>query len=1223
MGTSTRMSNLFVARNDAGDDQPHGAKANALPPDAAERELALDVTRSWIVEAPAGSGKTGLLIQRYLKLLAEESVTQPGQVLAITFTKKAAAEIRERVVAQLESAQRGDAAKDSSFERETRTLAEAVLEKDKRLEWGLLASPQRMSLKTIDAVCAQVGQMLPVLSGAGGGTTTPRGWELHREAARRTLLQLGGDDTELSAALETLILHRDGNLSNCEALLAEMLGWREQWGELVPLTRDDLDDAYLEGVVLPKIERALELAVCKGLSRATREMPAELLTELATLGQAMGEGAELESPLAICRELHRAPGDAAEDLSHWRAMAHLLLTQDGGWRAERGVRRDFLKLVELQKQHSAQLKSILAQLRENERARAALEGIRSLPPARYPADQWIITKALFRVLSRALVELQLIFAERGERDFTEVGLLAKYALQQDGALGDLSSAQGAELRHLLVDEMQDTSSSHYQLIQLLTQSWDGRSQTVFLVGDPKQSIYLFRQARVERFIRTMYEERLGNIPVHCLRLTANFRSQAGLVTAFNQDFSQIFPATLNAAQPEEVPYVKASAVRGSSAARGEVWHAAAIPYSADAGARTQARQERTQAMAAEIRHTVDEWRRRPLPPERKEPWRIAVLVRARPHLMEIVAAFHTPDEHGQTVPIHAVEIDPLRERQEILDLVSLTRALLHPADKVAWLAILRAPWCGVTLADLHQLAGGDDPAWAKRNIPQAIVARTGLLSPDGAARVERLWSVMQAAESRRGRLPVSPWVERTWRSLGADVTMQDDAMDNAQQYFRLLDEAEEPGGRINLPKLEAWLGQLYARPSVHPGAVDLMTIHKSKGLEWDLVMVPSLERTGKNSHGRLLTWMEIDDATGDATDEQEGQAVAHGILAPISRKGSASKELNDWMKHIEDARHAAERKRLLYVACTRAREELHLFASPQEKKKGGVSVRGNTLLEAAWPAAGRHFAVPSPVDGTAKILPFGIPAKPEEGLSLAAAAGATPERPAMVERLPAGFDPTARFRAIRPLLPAQAEQHGGPAYFERPEGSLAARSFGNAVHGFLELLSKRLKAGASVDELTAEMADWSPRMEAVLRGDGLPPAAVKREAQRVLASVQTALADDVGQWVLGAREAAASEYGFTTWGERRRSFRLDRMFVAGTEPLATGSECLWIVDYKTGSHGRGVGIEAFLEAERKKYGAQMESYAAAMQAAAQGKELRVGLYYPMLPKLLWWRPGTD
>ena len=125
--------------------------------------------------------------------------------------------------------------------------------------------------------------------------------------------------------------------------------------------------------------------------------------------------------------------------------------------------------------------------------------------------------------------------------------------------------------------MQDTSTSQYELIELLTQGWDGQSQTVFLVGDPKQSIYIFRQARVERFVRTMQTRMLGELPLGSLRLTANFRSQGNLVDAFNEDFSLLFPGE-GEASPEEVPYVEAHAVRGPSenVAQSVVWHTAVL-----------------------------------------------------------------------------------------------------------------------------------------------------------------------------------------------------------------------------------------------------------------------------------------------------------------------------------------------------------------------------------------------------------------------------------------------------------------------------------------------------------------------------------------------------------------------------------------------------------------------------------------------------------------------
>src|SRR6185437_8402963 len=112
----------------------------------------------------------------------------------------------------------------------------------------------------------------------------------------------------------------------------------------------------------------------------------------------------------------------------------------------------------------------------------------------------------------------------------------------------------------------------------LTRSWDGASQTVFLVGDPRQSIYLFRQARVERFMRATRTGLIGTVPLTRLQLTANFRSQQDLVTRFNEDFPLIFPPPV-AADPFALPYSSADATLPASPdARGLVWHPHPLPY---------------------------------------------------------------------------------------------------------------------------------------------------------------------------------------------------------------------------------------------------------------------------------------------------------------------------------------------------------------------------------------------------------------------------------------------------------------------------------------------------------------------------------------------------------------------------------------------------------------------------------------------------------------------
>jgi ATP-dependent helicase/nuclease subunit A len=1205
-----RVTKLFVVGSEA---ETQNRTDAGRPPDWAEREKALDITQSWIVEAPAGSGKTGLLIQRYLKLLGDESVEQPEQVLAITFTVKATGEIRERVVAQLAKASRNEPLQnDSDFERETRDLAEAVLRRDQMLEWGLLERPRRLKVRTIDSVCAEIAGSLPVLSGGGGGRSPVLDASgLHREAARRTLMQLGGTNPALSAALRLVLLHRDGNLAECERLLAGMLALRDQWGEFVPLTGRDLDDAYLDETVLPRLERALEQAICAGLTRLSQTLPDDLLRELSHLAGELGHAGgykDSASPIAICAGLHSAPEESAEHLAHWRALIHLLTKGDGGWRS--GFRSDWLKF-DLDKKDAARLKDLVVELRDRGDILEAIQTVNCLPPAKYPQEQWVVAKALFRVLSHALAELQLVFAERGECDFAELGLLAKTALRREDGVHDLEAALGMKLQHLLVDEMQDTSTSQYELIQLLTQSWDGHSQTVFLVGDPKQSIYLFRQARVERFVQTMLTEQLGDLPVRCLRLTANFRSQRGLVDAFNDDFSLLFPRAVSAANIGEVEYVSADAIRGSSTsgANDVVWHGDILP-----AADVVARRHQSKADAQAIRAIIEQWHARPLPEGRTDPWKIAVLVRSRNHLTDIIATLKKDNGAG-AIPFRAVDIEPLGERREVLDLFALTRALLHPADRVAWLAVLHAPWCGLKLSELHMLAGADDDTWAERCIDDLLDQRGHLLSDESCERLTRIWPVLQAASAQRGRLTTAQWVERTWRSLGGDAYLKPEEISNARRYLQLLDEIEEQAGAIDLSLLNTRLNKLYAEAAVSTGAVDLITIHGAKGLEWDVVIVPGLEKKARVSSRRLLTWNEVDSGGADA---------AHIVLAPIVGKGEESRELNDWLNSIEKVRDAAERKRLFYVACTRAREELHLFAAPEAKSDGSISQAYGSLLNAAWPAAERHFATGR--EASDDVRNRFVRSNQEVPQSIAddtfigdLAAVTAKERPAMLERLPLYFLPASRFAEAQKLSYGDIAIETAAAHLERPEGSFEARALGNAVHGFLEIVTAHLAHGLNAKQMLIEVAAWEPRISAVLRGDGLAAVRVKQLASRVRAALENALRNPEGLWILESHEDAASEFALTSWAETRSSVRLDRTFRAGPTPLAAGNDYVWIVDYKTATHG-SEGIDAFLATERAKYSAQLEAYARTITTAA-GK-VRLALYYPFLSKLIWWTPET-
>ena len=1147
-------------------------------PDAEARARALDITQSFIVEAPAGSGKTGLLIQRFLKLLACDSVDDPAQVLAITFTRKATSEMLDRVLGQLAAATT-EVEPTNPFDQTTRQLAQAVLTRDAQLGWRLLDNPFRLNIRTIDSISNEIASALPILSGSGGGLSpTEDAATLLQEAARRTLMQLGSDDPALTSALELLLLHRDGNLANCESLITSMLATRDQWGELIPLSRAQLDEHYLDSEVLPKLDRALDDAICRTLARITHLFPAPVLHRLSQLAAEMGDlpGYNgLVSPIATCAGRHTPPEAFSAHLDRWRALAHLLITPSKkDWRSGFAVNHVRFSITP---QHKALMKQLIDDVRDTPGLCESLCDLSTLPPAQYPREQWPVTKALFRVLARALAELQLVFAARGQCDFAEVGLLARTTLRNDSAVDDLSTASGLRLQHLLVDEMQDTSSSQYEFIQLLTRRWDARSQTVFLVGDPKQSIYLFRQARVERFLRTLHTARLGDLPLEVLRLTANFRSQPQLVASFNDDFQQIFPAS---ASSTDVGFTAAQPTRTGSGQR--LWHADTLPYLADPAERTSAARTQAIAHAMEIRQLIEHWRAKPLPPGRTSPWKIAVLVRTRTNLLRIVEALKQP----APIPYRAVDIEPLSERQEILDLLALTRALLHPADRTAWLALLRSPWCGLAFADLHRLAAGDTRTLAESTLFERIRTGDAELSDDAIAHLKPFWQTVQSALAQRGRHTTSQWVAQTWRAFGTPAFLDPESAANAERFFTLLDELESNGNTVSLPRLEQKLAKLYATPAVTPGAVDLMTLHGAKGLEWDVVIVPELHRRGRNSTSTLLQWLETN-PEGTSHDE-----IAAGILAPIAAKGQATQALNRWIRHVESAREAAERKRLFYVACTRAREELHLFAAPSRKANGEVSPGAASLLQAAWLAAQSCFA--------ASIIPIPQPAQPYLVERIAAAGLAPAPSPRLIQRMPYLPEPSSLPPSASPL----------PSSFPRPEGSFAARAFGNTVHAFLEQLASILACGQPVPDLST----WQSRIAAVLRAAGLAPGDVDRFTANVLRGLTKTLNDPEGQWILAPHPQATTESALTS---AESTLRLDRTFLAGPTPLTSGSTHLWIVDYKTSTHG-SANLQTFLDAERQKYAPQLETYA---RVPNSPHPIRLALYYPMLPHLLWWEPG--
>jgi ATP-dependent helicase/nuclease subunit A len=1102
--------------------------ATAIP-DLAARRSALDPARSFIVQAPAGSGKTELLIQRYLGLLS--TVEHPEEIVAITFTRKAAGEMRERVLEALLDARAGKQGK-SEHEKTTLKLAAAALARDTERTWGVTDNPARLRIQTIDSLCAALTRQMPMLSRFGAQPESIEdAAELYAEAAHATVERVEGEDAA-ARDVEQLLAHLDNDVGRVEGLLAGMLARRDHWLRHVHgKERDDL-------------ESALRNARRDALARLRGQLPGKLKAELkAIVGFAFGN-------------LER--GEFGDDGESWAQVSGMLLTADDEWRKTLTKNQGFPAGRPAQPWKERAL-ALIAVLRPHDAFRVALADMRRLPPENYTEAQWGVLGAITRLLRLAVGQLALVFQARGQVDFSEVAQRAVYALGDLGEPSDLALALDYRIRHLLVDEFQDTSISQYELIARLTAGWEpGDGRTLFAVGDPMQSIYRFREAEVGLFLQARAAG-IAGIALEPVALSANFRSQAGIVEWVNATFSRVMPEREDVGTGS-VPYTASSATHDELPGAAVTVH----PFFNDDRA----------GEAAKVAALVQGAQR-----ERTD-GTIAILVRNRCHLRDIV-----PQLQDAGLRFRAIEIEPLGHRPVVQDLLALTRALSHPADRLAWLAVLRAPWCGLTLADLEKLAGGD----AKRAVWELMndEARVAALSPDGRARLERVRAVLKDTLGERCRGSLRARVAGAWFALSGPACVEAVTdLEDAEIYFDHLEGHEEAGEIADPAAFEDGLVDLYALPDLQAGEqLQIMTIHKAKGLEFDTVIVPGLGRAPRADEARLLAWMEQPRADG----------TVDLLLAPIRESGADEDPIGGWLRKLDTEKERLESGRLLYVAATRAKRRLHLLgdAGLKADRDGVLAVKApgeRTLLSQLWPLVANQYEEAA----VRHVTPAQAQADNRYDQSL--------------RRIASGWQPPAappRVAWTAPADPAHARDEVEFSWVGE-----TARHVGSVVHRWLQRIAEDRLAG------------WDAKRVAVLRKTfrdeliacGLPADVLDAAAERVAGTLTQTLADERGRWLLGPRDAAESELRLTgATAAGIINIIMDRTFVD-----ERGAR--WIVDYKTGGH-EGGDIDAFLDRERERYRPQLERYAALMRAR-DTRPIRLGLYFPMLGGWREWPAGN-
>ncbi len=1118
--------------------------ARLLIADDKARVEALDVSRSCIVQAPAGSGKTELLIQRYLRLLS--AVQEPEQILAITFTRKAASEMHARINDALDEAKKcvisGEVHRQKTIE-----LAVAALQRDQQLGWRLSESPGRMRIQTLDSFCGSIAASLPVSSGLGGVLATIADAEMqsvYRRAAAATLDWVTADNQQ-AKAIERLLVHLDNHTGIYIDYLARMLETRDQWMALIG-SGSQPDDAAanaarqgLEESIRTFISSQLD-RLCKAFEPTLRE---DMLSLLRYGARNVREAGNEDHPLVPLAALARFPEYRVSDLPVWQAIAGLLLTKDGSWR-KTVTRNDGFPPGD--NGEKKQLQEMLVALQSQEQLRTSLQRARSLPEPAYDDEQWQVLLALFRVMPVAVVELRRAFSERGVSDHAEVALAAATALGNADVPGDVALRLDYTIKHILIDEMQDTSIGQYRLIGRLIDGWSpGDGRTLFCVGDPMQSIYRFRDAEVGRFLQ-LRENGFGSVPLESLVLRRNFRSGANLVHWFNTVFGQVLPMA-------------------DDIAEGAISHSESVPVEAgrDEG------EWRVHALFGASAHEEADYGRTVIQKclANAANQTCAVLVRSRAQLPILLQRLRDAG-----IRYTAIEIDRLTDLPEIIDLLALTRAMGHEGDRLAWLALLRGPWVGLTWIDLHRLVFNDGSSSIRELMKDG--ERLSQLSEDAQQRLEHFATnldrhfIPRPTESFRDR------VETAWFAFGGPALLQNrEQLENVYRYFDIVEKIESAGTLIDIGELESRLNDERVSSVVDdPYALQVMTMHKAKGLEFDRVVLYALGRSTRGRRKSILSWLNLP----NRNDKVEM------LLSPVGPRAELENDrLHQCIEAAESDKDRLELDRLLYVACTRARRALHLIGSvPLTIDR--TSFRpppANSLLGRLWPAVEHEFVS-----------------------SFAAGKGiyAGASEPGSELREPV----SRRFRRPFELpIPPELPVDPGPAASAESEidiefywVGLAARHAGTIVHKWLTQMAHET---SRID--AANAASLRPASLRMAQELGVPDALSTAVCDRVEQALLGVLQDSRGRWLLSGDGFAELPLG-GVFGDKTISIVIDRVRIdAGVH---------WIVDYKTSSH-EGGDLAGFLRQEAERYRPQLQRYATLYRRLSDAP-VKTALYFPLL-----------
>jgi len=1092
------------------------------PIDAAQRTAALDTGRSHHVESPAGSGKTLLLTCRFLKLLGE--VRNPSEILAITFTEKAAGEMRQRIIGFLEGrASSGDP------DGELTVLAQRAIEAhaDKA---HLLTAPDMLNIMTFHGFCSYVARRAPLEAGVtpdfdiiDDNEQTILVEETVRAALKGFFAYPASDSRRI--AFENRLLYHNNNWRGISDEFAGILKNRDRFRELVELIRNTGGKGLSE---LPAVlDRRLRIYVEGRLGALVRHLGAtelgrcwsELTADLVGRGASLGD--ELPSTL---------PASNWEELSVWQTISNALTTKAGTPRKSFGPASGF---------YSGFSKTKWGEMITSmgDPCSDGFAEVKTLPsPGDIDSDIDILSD--FIIIAADLIDrYEKTSREKHVIDFPGLEQAALRALSGSDP-SDIHLYLDHRIQHLLVDEFQDTNRAQWELVSRICGGWSPEdNRTVFIVGDPKQSIYSFRNAEVSLFTDAKGGIPLpggGIIPLDTHLLTTNFRSRGKLIEWINGLFGEVVMRDPDS-EADEVPFNPSE--RYDDGTGGTV----SLTLFADNDQET-AKENEAAWLAGKVGETL-----RTVGEETS----IGVLLFTRTRINRYLRAFQ---EHG--IPVRARDGLGLAQRPEVMHLMKIAELLAYPHDDLAWASILRSPWSWFDMNILYETAMRKPESWMEKI----------LVTADDHPEMDLIRKAIENAIRRVGRDPLGKTVRTFWEDLdGPRKTAARYGMAgiaNCMRFFEILDDAHRGIPLETLRQANAVIASCYepADPASSRSPVEIMTIHGAKGLEFDIVFLP------------FMDWAPLSNIPATPPpylmERVPGTEGEYLVAMGKDRRRKETPPVFNLLKSLNRKRQWGEAKRRFYVAATRAKEALFMSAVTRIddantlKKDTGTILNWVTQYEEIGETeinsipAGKHIPVTINPD-ISSPAPDRTPAETilPEPYKL------QPERPAyMKAKSPSSFASEA--------FQSEEKLSGDEGDFKRARGTV--------VHAILNtaILGRNLPSQAAVSR--------------AMRAEDIGQDRADESAAGILEEVRLTLADPFILRLIQADEVKSEwEIEDTPLENRIRAGSLDL--------AAREGNTWWICDFKTSRPETGQTVDEFIAHERELYRPQLEAYRQMME----------------------------